>query len=331
MIYSEMYKALRMNKNFYSTEGERNFIAQMLAMPESKVFLNDDEWENLSAKYDDKAVYPIDITKDSVYGNEWQDEQYIERLKQIYKILDDKIYSKSEKKETSLFDRFMDTCFYYRNNTLNNGVVEGIGFPIGINVDIKTHIWYLDFYNIDCNDIKKSIRAHARISRMEEIRKLNREDYGKEYSKLEEQLDEYLETRKADNKKEIEEEEELIENVIYGDAGNIVTENGRRPYKLCVYVRNIMSAPERAAATFARYKRKISIEKTDIFTGSIEDAFCFKIYYFEWERKDLLKSIIALGKYAYVKPQVDDEENQSFIAELLKVIRRCRETYGGRM
>lgn len=68
----------------------------------------------------------------------------------------------------------------------------------------------------------------------------------------------------------------------------------------------------------------MSIEETDVFTGKVEKAFCFRIYYYEWERQDLLTAVIGLGKYAYVK-RSDEEECNNFIEQMLSVIRRGKE------
>ncbi len=313
---------------FCTTEGERNYIAQMLRMPEAKVFLDDGMWEALKS-YDGKpdielagvknrkALKPYggkpDIELAGVKNIKKFKEKEIDNMKLVRRIMDHKkdvdVLNKSDKplKVDALVDRCLNCCFYYHYKTRDRKTFEGIGFPIGIQVDVLSHNWYLDVYSVWPQDKnRKPDRFHARVSRFEQLALYEDDKTHEEmYEGLRRFLEEYLKSK--GNADQIKTAKKLIESIVYGDKGNMVTEDGERPYKVLVYVRNMFGAPDRAAAAFSRYKREISLEETEIFTGEKEEVLCFRIYYFEWERDDILRTVISLGKFAYVRKLTESD------------------------
>ena len=296
MLYSEIYKAFRLrektedNTPYWTTFGERSYLAQMLSMPEAEAFLNREELRRLVKCYGQKPECSVKTVGAEQVSEAWQSNIYLDKVRFII----GKTEGVAEiEKKGSAYEQCMEKCFHFKCHGLSLNESPQIAFPIGINVDMDTRSWYLDYYLIDVDDNSNVLRKHTKIDEFEELLSL---DNG-EKEKLRAWMD------RCNARFDIEEAVNGLEYIerIHDASQGTISDKERRPYKLYIYVKNEKSAAERAAATFTRYKRKISIERTDVFSGRQEKVFCFHIYYYEWERKELLKQIIGLGKYACVK------------------------------
>lgn len=163
---------------FFTTEGERNYIAQMLCLPEAKVFLVKEDYDKLLKHYGFQPDNPIRIVGEA---RKREQSAEIDKMRKALVIVKRKLdqglvyaYKESElsvQEMELMVKKCLDSCFYYENNRRNGCRIKGIGYPIGIEVDVRTHTWYLDFYCIYCEDesVRVPDRVHARISRMEEM------------------------------------------------------------------------------------------------------------------------------------------------------------------
>ena len=98
---------------YYTTSGERNYLAQMLAMPEAKAFLDQDEMEKLLECYGNDPLYPIEIPGYVKPVGEWDDDRYLAKLRFFNELME-------KKKKLKRFKEFeyklcAELCFHFVN------------------------------------------------------------------------------------------------------------------------------------------------------------------------------------------------------------------------
>lgn len=417
---------------YCTTEMERSYLARMLAMPEARAFLEDNTYNKLREYYPLPESDTSDNTDNDWYrgssvqvevigegspGRAWFDKAYIDKVRFFLDLMNAKrefvavgedggicdggIYITDVDDLEAYMDEYSDHFFYYENHTRTGDVVRGIAYPVGINVDVITHIWYMHFHMFRHgeNDGVGIERVHARISRMEGLVKIGDVLYDTE---VEDEVKGFIKNEwewlrdkmahklkkcpkdkagnKTNNKGELLTVDKLIEWILYESDSEKEAENddeeakktkkavpatrreavsvtGKREYKLYIYVKNYYGAWDRAAAAFSRYKRKFSIvdiKDTKFRTRSAEKTgdkliegekepdenekvFCFHIYYYEWERQQLLRDVLSLGKYAYVRRFTEEdkdridlsdaeiEECNNFISDIVEAIQRGKD------
>lgn len=170
MLYSEIYKAFRLQEKteddtFYCTTlGERNYLAQMLSMSEAEAFLNREELRKLRKCYGQDPEYPVKTVGAEPVSEDWQSKIYLEKTRFIL--------GKAE--GVTEIEQIGEKCFHFKCQGISPEASEGIAFPIGINVDMATHSWYVDHYVIDMEHDSNVLRRHTRLSEFEELSPLNK-------------------------------------------------------------------------------------------------------------------------------------------------------------
>ncbi|MGN0291833.1 MAG: WYL domain-containing protein [Lachnospiraceae bacterium] len=146
---------------------EQEFLENMLEMPESRMFLSETIYKKLGRyKKKTRENSNIDVLGEYKINPLWQDEDYIQNVKRAMKTV--------RRKEG----------FFYENQTNQGEVVEGIGYPVRIQVDVFTRNWYLHFVDIERKNTVLANLARCKIKYKEDSIVAN------------EQIDDILDKRK---------------------------------------------------------------------------------------------------------------------------------------
>lgn len=125
------------------TADEETFLSELLAMPESWVFLEETFRKELQEKIGSCRENVTERLGEFQISGNWDDEEYIRNAKLAMEIV----------------RRNVD--FQYQNRTLYGGVRKGWGCPIAIQVDMFTREWYMNFIDVDSR-----VEVLANLSRL---------------------------------------------------------------------------------------------------------------------------------------------------------------------
>lgn len=125
------------------TGGEEEFLGELLAMPESRVFLEEAFRKELQERFGSSSGKGAKRLGEFQISENWDDSEYVRKAKLAMEIVR------------------RDVDFRYRNQTLQGSIREGTGCPIAIQVDLFTREWYMNFI-----DVESKAEVLANLSRL---------------------------------------------------------------------------------------------------------------------------------------------------------------------
>lgn len=113
------------------TDAEGIFLKDLLAMPESRVFLEENVRRDLQQQI--KICQENSTAKLGEFrvSKNWDNEEYVRKARKAMEIVRQNV------------------DFHYRNRTFQGDIRTGKGCPIAIQVDVFTREWYLNFIDVD--------------------------------------------------------------------------------------------------------------------------------------------------------------------------------------